>query len=101
MNANINFISLNEKKVVQDQNIPKYCVKTYERGAGLTLACGTGVCSCFIAAVFTKRVTEETSFQTKGGILTISLDEKEQVWMKGPSVYICEGNYSEHLLKKP
>lgn len=70
IDANINFISKTE-----DEAEIQYYVSTYERGAGLTFACGTGVCASFLAAFHTGQAMDECMFMTKGGTLVITLED--------------------------
>ena len=58
-------------------------LRTWERGAGLTLACGTGACATAVAAIVSKRATSPVRVEMKGGSLTIAWAPGEPVRMRG------------------
>ena len=64
---------------------------TWERGAGLTLACGTGACASGVAAIRTKRLTSPVRVEMKGGTLTISWTDGEPVRMRGSATHVFSG----------
>jgi len=68
-------------------------VFTWERGAGHTLACGTGVTSAFYIAVLLKKVSRHVFVQAEGGKLDMLASENDSIIMTGPAKDICEGNY--------
>ncbi len=59
-------------------------VKVWERGTGLTKACGTAACATAVAANINELVEKITEIEFELGRLTISIDEKNSVHMKGP-----------------
>jgi len=59
-------------------------VKVWERGAGLTKACGTAACATAVAANINNLVGKKTDIEFALGNLTISIDEKNSIHMKGP-----------------
>ena len=59
-------------------------VKVWERGAGLTKACGTAACAAAVAGNIKKLVDKTTDIEFVLGKLTISIDEKNSIHMKGP-----------------
>ena len=59
-------------------------VKVWERGAGLTKACGTAACATAVAANINNRVEKTTDIEFALGSLTISIDERNSIHMKGP-----------------
>jgi diaminopimelate epimerase len=66
----------------------------FERGAGLTQACGTGACAAVSAAVSQGifQFEEEVRVHLPGGDLLIRVaDNFEQIWMSGPATHIMEG----------
>ena len=67
-------------------------LKTWERGAGLTLACGTGACATAIAAIRSKRVSSPVKVTMPGGSLTISWAPGEPVRMRGTATHVFEGD---------
>lgn len=81
--TNVNFV-----KVIDEETIE---LRTFERGAGYTLACGTGTCASMIAAYENKLVKRRIKAKLAIGSLLIEYDGKN-VTMEGPAEYICEGN---------
>ena len=67
-------------------------LKTWERGAGLTLACGTGACATAIAAIRSKRAVSPVKVTMPGGSLTISWSAGEPVRMRGTATHVFEGD---------
>lgn len=67
-------------------------VDTWERGAGHTLACGTGVCASVWIAAELGLIDTPVRVETPGGELTIILKDGEVV-MEGNAVIICSGKY--------
>jgi diaminopimelate epimerase len=66
----------------------------WERGSGLTLACGTGACATAVAAVLTGRAEEgtEVAVRLPGGILAITvLPGMTNVLMRGPALHVFDG----------
>jgi len=59
-------------------------VKVWERGAGMTKACGTAACATAYAAKLNKLCNDKTDIQFENGKLSISIDEKNSIHMKGP-----------------
>ncbi len=67
-------------------------MKVWERGAGPTLACGTGACAVVVAAVLTGRAGRECTVSLPGGDLSIEWCEGDNhVYMTGPAVEVFEG----------
>lgn len=82
--TNVEFIEVVNKNELK--------MKVWERGAGITLACGTGACAAFIAANLTSRVGETSVVHLDGGDLTISLDKSNgHVLMQGPASLVFKG----------
>jgi diaminopimelate epimerase len=72
-------------------------MRVWERGSGITMACGTGACATVAAAVaknFCKFNTPIT-VELDGGCLTIFIEENNAVTMRGPAELIYEGEYAE------
>jgi diaminopimelate epimerase len=67
-------------------------LKTWERGAGLTLACGTGACATAIAAIRNKRANSPVRVTMPGGSLTISWEPGQPVRMLGTGTHVYEGD---------
>ena len=65
-------------------------VKVWERGAGLTKACGTAACATAVAANIENLANSKTEIEFSNGKLLISIDEKKNISMKGPVSEIKE-----------
>ena len=59
-------------------------VKVWERGAGLTKACGTAACATAFASKLNNLTGNKTDIEFENGKLSISIDEKNSIHMKGP-----------------
>ena len=59
-------------------------VNVWERGAGLTKACGTAACATAVAGNNNKLTENKVAIKFKEGILNIVLDEKNNIFMSGP-----------------
>ena len=59
-------------------------VKVWERGAGLTKACGTAACAAAFAGVLNNLTNNNTDIEFETGKLSIFIDEKNSIHMKGP-----------------
>ncbi|MEI7511347.1 MAG: diaminopimelate epimerase [Candidatus Peregrinibacteria bacterium] len=70
-----------------------FFVKTYERGAGPTLACGTGASGSFawILKKFPECVEKKVQLDIPGGVLLFEMSAKGEVLMSGPAELVFEG----------
>ena len=59
-------------------------VKVWERGAGLTKACGTAACATAYAAKINDKIKNKTEIEFELGKLSIFIDESENISMSGP-----------------
>jgi diaminopimelate epimerase len=67
-------------------------LRVYERGAGETLACGTGSCAAVVAGIRRGLLDSPVQVQARGGILSIRWDgEQQPVFMTGPAVTVFDG----------
>ncbi len=67
-------------------------LRVYERGAGETLACGTGACAAAVAGIRQEWLKSPVSVHTRGGDLIIEWAGKDQpVFMTGPAETVFEG----------
>lgn len=80
--TNVNFV-----KVIDKDNIE---LQTFERGAGLTLACGTGTCASAVSCSILGLTNKKVNAHLKAGILNIDYTG-EDVFMKGPAEFVFEG----------
>ncbi len=70
-------------------------MRVWERGAGETMACGTGACASLVAGVLTGRCEREAVLHLNGGDLTISWDpETGVVTQEGPAEFVFDGEYA-------
>lgn len=84
--TNVNFCEVINKDEIT--------VKTWERGAGATLACGTGSCASVVACHKLKLVNSKVKVNIPGGSLVVEITEDE-VMMTGPAVTVFEGETLE------
>ena len=69
-------------------------MRVWERGAGETLACGTGACASVVAAVLTGNADRRVRMKLLGGALDIEWDEAtNHVFMTGGAVTVFTGDY--------
>ena len=69
-------------------------MRTWERGSGITQACGTGACAVAVAGVLTGRSVRDVDVDLPGGRLRIVWDKKSNhVFMTGEAVDVCEGEW--------
>ncbi|MCF0172577.1 MAG: diaminopimelate epimerase [Bacteroidales bacterium] len=67
-------------------------MRVWERGSGVTQACGTGACAVAVAACTTGRAGRQSKVQMDGGMLEINWNEKDgHVYMTGPAETSFEG----------
>ena len=66
-------------------------LRVWERGAGLTLACGTGACATAVAAIRRKLVGSPVEVRLPGGNLTIAWQPGGTIRMSGPAVDVFTG----------
>ena len=82
---------------VQVLNPREVKVKVWERGAGPTLACGTGACAVLAAGVITGRLENKAKVKLPGGALQISWEEDNRIFMEGPAEEVFVGKYRGEL----
>ncbi len=67
-------------------------LRVWERGAGETLACGTGACAAVVAGIRLGRLDARVDVQTRGGVLTIEWQGQDSpVYMTGPATTVFQG----------
>lgn len=82
--ANIEFIELVDKNNIK--------IRVWERGAGETLACGTGACASVVACALNGYIENEANVELLGGTLKIRWDkENNHIYMTGPATTVFEG----------
>nr|WP_294725160.1 diaminopimelate epimerase [Prevotella sp.] len=66
--------------------------RVWERGSGITMACGTGACATAVAAFLTGRASRQSHIVMDGGTLQIEYSESDDhVYMTGPAAFAFEG----------
>lgn len=73
-------------------------VWVFERGVGLTLACGTGACAAAVAAVLNGFTERKVTVHLPGGALEIFWAKDNRVFMAGPAQYVFTGELSKSWL---
>lgn len=66
-------------------------MRVWERGSGITMACGTGACATSVAASLTQGTGRTNRIEMDGGLLTIDWTENNHILMTGPAVTVFEG----------
>ncbi len=73
-------------------------VKVWERGAGPTLACGTGACAVLVAGVLNQKLSPKAEIKLPGGSLTIEWSsENQHVYMEGPAQEVFYAELAEEV----
>ena len=72
-------------------------MRVWERGVGMTLACGSGACAAAVAAI-RKGIAQvgNVDVDLDGGRLSMHWAEGENVFMTGPTAFVAEGDFSFH-----
>ena len=70
----------------------RFRTRVWERGSGITMACGTGACATAVAAFLTGRASRQSHIVMDGGTLQIEYSESDDhVYMTGPAAFAFEG----------
>jgi diaminopimelate epimerase len=70
-------------------------VRVWERGAGETLACGSGCCAAMVVARIKGLVGDKVDITQPGGLLTVEWDGAGDVYLTGPAEFVFEGEWPE------
>lgn len=70
-------------------------LRVYERGAGETLACGTGACAAVATGRLRHLLDDTVDVYLRGGRLTVSWDGRGPMWMQGPASRVYDGTLSQ------
>lgn len=79
---------------VQIHNPKEVTVKTWERGSGITLACGTGASAVCVAGVLNKKTELKILAHLPGGDLELEWAEDGNVYMTGPATEVFTGEWT-------
>lgn len=92
--TNVEFVKVIHQELLE--------MRVWERGAGETLACGTGACASLVASVLKEVSNRQAVVQLLGGNLLIEWDQvSNHVFMTGPAEFVFEGQWTiEHELYK-
>jgi diaminopimelate epimerase len=70
-------------------------LRVWERGAGETLACGSGSCAAVVAARLKGLVGDRVHVEQPGGVLTVDWDGEGDVYLGGPAEFVFEGEWPD------
>ena len=82
--CNIEFAQLTAPGVIR--------TRVWERGSGITMACGTGACATAVAAAISGRCGRKSTIVMDGGELEIAWEDNNRVSMTGPAAFVFEGD---------
>ncbi|MDR1961159.1 MAG: diaminopimelate epimerase [Gracilibacteraceae bacterium] len=85
--ANVGFAQITSRNEI--------ILRMWERGAGATLACGTGACAAVVAGVLEGRLEREAFVHLPGGTLRVAWQDAGEVLMSGPAAYVFQGKVLE------
>ncbi len=86
--TNVEFVQVLDDKTVR--------MRVWERGAGITSACGTGACATAAACVLTGKTGPRVTVKLDGGDLFIEWPEQKNIFMTGPAREVFTGNFLEN-----
>jgi len=86
---NVEFIAVRNRREID--------FRVWERGSGITQACGTGACAAIVAGVLNDKLDqgEPVTVHLPGGDLVIVYREDGRVLMTGPAEFVCDGVFVE------
>ena len=86
--TNVEFVTVRDRQHLR--------MRVWERGAGETLACGTGACAALVASVLTGKADREAEVRLNGGVLQIAWSpEDNHVYKEGPAEFVFDGEWPE------
>ena len=90
--ANIEFVQIADKENIK--------MRVWERGAGETLACGTGACATAVVCNLNGLTERKVNIELLGGILNIEWNKEDNhVYMTGPAVTVFDGELYEEAIR--
>ena len=84
--TNVEFVSVESRKSHLRQ-------RTWERGTGETLACGSGACAVAVASILNGLADPDVRVELRGGDLRIQWDGEGSVFMTGPAAEVFTGRF--------
>jgi len=88
--SNVHFLEIINEREIE--------MRVWERGAGLTLACGTGACASLVASVLNKKTGRKAKMNLPGGTLYIEWANNNHVYMTGPAKRTFSGEIQDSVL---
>ena len=95
--------ALGERRNIEFVSAPdrgRLNIRVWERGSGITLACGTGACAAFMAALTEGRCGDRAEAALPGGVLTLE-KRGEHILMTGPARTVFEGELPDSAKNFP
>jgi diaminopimelate epimerase len=90
--CNIEFAQVISNGEASKKGITTIRTRVWERGSGITMACGTGACATAVAACLTGRAGRQSRIVMDGGTLDIEWRESDNhVYMTGPATFVYDG----------
>lgn len=88
---NVGFVTVKNSQEIE--------YRVWERGSGITMACGTGACAAVVAATLNGMLDRDLpiTVHLPGGNLTVRWDEHGHVWKRGEATYICHGELMTYI----
>ena len=83
--TNVEFVQVIDRQTLR--------MRVWERGAGVTLACGTGTCATVVASVLNGKTDRQVTVHLDGGDLLIEWRDDDHVYKTGPAVEVFRGVY--------
>ena len=82
--TNVEFVAVRGRDALEQ--------RTWERGAGETLACGSGACAAAVAAILAGKTERSVALRLRGGDLQVSWpDPAGPVFLRGPAAHVFDG----------
>ncbi|MBQ7477328.1 MAG: diaminopimelate epimerase [Selenomonadaceae bacterium] len=85
--TNTEFVEVRDRKHMR--------MRVWERGASITLACGTGACATLVAAVLNDKADRKAEIELDGGRLVIEWADNGHIYMTGPAEQVFSGEIEE------
>ena len=83
--TNVEFVQVLDRSRVR--------ARVWERGAGVTLACGTGACAIAVAAARAGKTSRGIAVELPGGVLGVRWAENDHVFLSGPAAVTFKGKF--------
>lgn len=86
LRTNVEFVTVEDRARLR--------MRVWERGSGITMACGTGACASLVAAVLNGYTERKATVRLDGGDLTVEWDEKtNHCYQTGPAEFVYDGEW--------